>query len=62
MAVEELTFKTKHDEWQYSNWTKDDIYKAYLLEYEARMTLSKECNRLNRKLAEVRHLVGCSNN
>jgi len=55
MEVKKLTFKTKHDEWKYNNWTKDDIYKAYLLEYEARMMLSKELNRLNRKLAEIRY-------
>lgn len=57
MEVCELKFKSKNDEWKYNNWKKSDIYEAYLLEYEARMTLSKELNRLNRKLAEVRHLV-----
>jgi len=55
MEVKKLTFKTKHDERKYDNWTKDDIYKAYLLEYEARMTLSKEVNKLNRILAEIRY-------
>ena len=54
MEVEKLKFRTKHDEWKYNNWTKDDIYKAYLTEYEARMLLSKELNKLNRKLAEIR--------
>ena len=57
MGAEKLKFKSKHDEWKYKQWTKDDLYKAYLLEYEARMTLSKELNRLNRKMAEIRHLV-----
>ena len=57
MAIEKLKFKSKHDEWKFNNWTKEDIYEAYLSEHETRMTLTKELNKLHRKLAEVRHLV-----
>ena len=54
-------FLTKHDEWQFNNWTKEQIYEAYLTEYKARMMLSKELNKLNRKLADIRHISALSN-
>ena len=59
--VEKLKFKSKHDEWQYEQWTKDEVYQAYLSEYKTRMMLSKECNRLNRKLAEIRYAASTHN-
>ena len=54
-------FLTKHDEWQFNNWTKEQIYEAYLTEYNTRMMLSKELNKLNRKLADIRHMAALSN-
>jgi len=54
-------FLTKHDEWQFNNWTKEQIYEAYLTEVETRKMLNKELNRLNRKLAEIRHMAALSN-
>jgi len=60
-------FTTKEDKQKFDNWTKETIYEAYLLEVEARLTLNKEVNRLNRRLAEIRFMaagvrdtIGCN--
>jgi len=51
-------FMTDADEAKYNEWTKEDIYKAYLIEVEAKQLLIKEVNKLNRRLAEIRYKAG----
>ena len=48
-------FLTKEDEERYNKYTKEDIYKAYLLEVETRKRLNIEVNKLHRQMAELRY-------
>jgi len=50
-------FLTKEDEVKFNNWTKKEIYEAYLLEFIARKRIESEIIRLERKLAEIRFLT-----
>jgi len=50
-------FLTKEDEIKFNNWTKKEIYEAYLLEFIARKRIESEVIRLERKLAEIRFIV-----
>lgn len=39
---------------KYNEWTKDQIYEAYVSEYNARIALNIEVNKLNRLIAEIK--------
>ena len=52
--VENGAFMIKEAQEQFNSWTKEQIYKAYLSEYSARIKLNKEVNRLHAKLADIR--------
>ena len=47
---------TKEQQERFDKWNKEDIYIAYLTEYEARKKLNAEVNDLRRKIAEIKHL------
>lgn len=47
-------FSNKEDKEKFDKWTKEDIYKAYLLENTEKIRLNQEVNRLGRKIAEIR--------
>lgn len=44
----------KEDKEKFDSWTKEQIYEAYLSEYEARRFLEQSNKRLERKLAKIR--------
>ena len=48
--MEELTPEQQE---RYSEWSKDDIYEAYLAENKLRTKLNKDVNDLRRKIKEV---------
>ncbi len=49
-------FLTDMDEKKFNEWSKEDIFKAYLIEVEVRQALNIQVNKLNRRLAEVKYL------
>lgn len=49
-------FTDKEAQEKFDKWSKEDIYKAYLVENKARISLNKEVINLNRKLAEIRFI------
>ena len=50
-------FISSEDQQAFDNYSKEQIYEAYLAEYQARKKLNAELNSVRRKMAEVRHLV-----
>ena len=40
---------------QYNSWTKDHVYEAYIIEYEARKKLEVEVNKLRTTIAAIRY-------
>lgn len=53
-----LTFTTKEERDKYESWTKEQIYKAYLLEVGKVEKITVELNRAYRRLAEARYVLG----
>jgi len=43
-------FTTKKDQEQFDNWTKEEIYEAYLVENRVRIRLNKENIKFNQQL------------
>jgi len=39
----------------YDNWSKEEIYEAYLVEHRTRLSLNKELNNERRKLKEMKY-------
>jgi len=39
----------------YDNWSKEEIYEAYLAEHRTRLSLNKELNNERRKLKEMKY-------
>ena len=49
---------TKDEQDQFNQWSKEQIYEAYLVEHRAKVVLNKEVNRLARQLAEIKFMAG----
>jgi|SaaInlStandDraft_4_1057021.scaffolds.fasta_scaffold01837_5 hypothetical protein len=48
---------TEEEQEKLDSWTKEEIYEAYLTEYNARVLLNKEMNKQKLKLKEIEHSV-----
>ncbi len=50
-------FSTKEAQDKYDEWSKDDIYEAYLSENRLRVELNKEVNKLRRVIIDIKHAI-----
>lgn len=50
-------FTNTKDKEQFDNWSKEQIYEAYLLEHRARSELGRRVVQLERRIAEIRYLA-----
>ena len=50
-------FETKEEERAFNQMDKYDIYVAYMQEYNERVRLNKEVNRLHTVMAEIRRAI-----
>jgi len=55
---EQMIITSLADQEKFDSYSKEQIYLAYLTEYQERIKANKEVNRLQRLLAEIRFKAG----
>ena len=53
-----LTLMSESELDEYSKWSKEEVYEAYLAEYHKRVELNIELNQTLRKIAEIKYMCG----